>query len=38
MLFFPELNPTEWQEVERSEQTPDAENPYSYSFIVLARV
>lgn len=36
--FFPELNPVEWREIERQDKEPDAENPYSYSFIVLTRL
>lgn len=36
--FFPELNPNEWIETERINHEPDAENIYSYSFIILDRV
>ena len=35
--FFPELNPTEWLEVERIDHSVDAENIYPYSFIILDR-
>ncbi len=33
--FFPELNPAEWQEVERVECASDEKNQYSCSFLVL---
>lgn len=35
--FFPALNPTCWQEVERQDHQPDARNPYPYSFLRLLR-
>lgn len=35
--FFPELNMEEWREVERADHEADAENKYSYSFIILDR-
>jgi len=35
---FPELDESEWREVERSDCEPDAKNPYRYSFIRLDRV
>jgi dihydrofolate reductase len=35
--YFPELNMTEWQEVEREDHHADAENQYDYSFITLDR-
>jgi len=35
---FPELNATDWREVERSDQSADEKNPYDYSFIRLERV
>jgi dihydrofolate reductase len=33
--FFPELDPGAWQETERSDHAPDAENALPYSFLVL---
>lgn len=33
--FFPEINKSEWHEVEREDHLPDKENRYAYSFIVL---
>jgi dihydrofolate reductase len=36
-VFFPELNPLEWVEIEKKFHKADAENIYSYSFIVLDR-
>ncbi|MEA2093665.1 MAG: dihydrofolate reductase [Pseudomonadota bacterium] len=36
--FFPELNSTEWREVERIDCEPDEKNPHHYSFIQLERV
>lgn len=35
--YFPELNPAEWQEVERKEHSADGENKYAFSFITLDR-
>jgi len=35
--FFPELNPTEWEETERENFEPDEKNKYSYSFITFER-
>lgn len=36
--FFPELNPTDWQEVRRVDHAPDESNQYPYSFITMDRV
>ena len=35
---FPELNTSEWREVERADQQPDENNPHDYSFIRLDRI
>lgn len=35
--FFPEIEPSQWQEVERHNHSADQNNPYAYSFIVLNR-
>ena len=34
-VFFPELDWSEWDEVERRDCEPDENNPYSYSFLTL---
>lgn len=34
---FPQWNPHEWREAKREDHSPDAENPFSYSFTVLER-
>jgi dihydrofolate reductase len=36
--LFPELNESEWREVERTDCAPDEKNPWPYSFIRLERV
>jgi dihydrofolate reductase len=36
--FFPELDASEWREVERSDCEPDGKNAYPYSFIRLDRI
>ncbi len=36
--FFPELNPLDWREVERSTHAPDEKNAHACSFIRLERV
>jgi dihydrofolate reductase len=36
-VYFPEINLSEWQEVEREDHSPDEVNKYSYSFIVLEK-
>jgi dihydrofolate reductase len=36
--FFPELEESEWREVERTDCAPDEKNPWPYSFIRLERV
>ena len=35
---FPEIDPREWREVERSEFGPDERNPHPYRFLTLDRV
>jgi len=35
--LFPEYDPSDWQETENINQTPDEKNKYQYSFIVLDR-
>lgn len=35
--FFPELNVSEWHEVQRINHQPDENNIYSYSFVTLDR-
>lgn len=35
---FPELNPTEWREVERQDFKSDEKNEYDYSFVTLDRI
>lgn len=37
-VFFPELNPAEWSEVNREQHEKDEKNPYDYEFIVYERV
>ena len=36
--YFPALEWREWREVQREDHGADAENPYSYSFLVLTRM
>ena len=36
-VFFPILNPAEWEEVEREDHAADEKNPYNYSFLTLKR-
>ncbi|QMU29193.1 dihydrofolate reductase [Adhaeribacter radiodurans] len=36
--YYPEINPEEWQEVNRQDFEPDEKNKYSYSFLKLQRV
>lgn len=36
-VFFPALNPEEWQETARAEHQPDEKNAYAYTFITLER-
>ncbi len=36
--FFPELNKKEWLEIERIDHPKEAENGYSYSFVMLERI
>lgn len=31
--FFPQINPSEWEETEREEHQPDEKTPFSYAFI-----
>ncbi len=35
--YFPEFDYNNWNEVERLDNSPDAQNPYPYSFIILER-
>lgn len=35
--FFPEYDPSEWQETERQDFPADEKNPYRYSFVVFER-
>lgn len=35
---FPEIDPRDWREVERSEHRSDERNPYPYRFLTLDRV
>lgn len=36
--FFPEIDPSEWHEVECEEHEPDERNPYPYVFLMLERI
>lgn len=36
-IFFPEINMSEWKEIEREDMKPDEKNPYPYSFIVIKK-
>jgi len=36
-IFFPTINPDEWQEKERQDFEADDKNPYKYSFIALEK-
>ncbi|MCD8042485.1 MAG: dihydrofolate reductase [Tannerellaceae bacterium] len=36
--FFPEINYSEWKEVEREDFEADERNPYAYSFVTYERV
>jgi dihydrofolate reductase len=36
--YFPELDMSEWREIERESHTADAKNAYAYSFVVLERI
>jgi len=35
--FFPEFEQNSWKETERTENNPDKENPYKYTFLTLKR-
>jgi len=35
--YFPEVNPTEWKEVKRTDCKADEKNKYDYSFVILER-
>lgn len=35
--YFPEFNWSDWKEVERTENLPDKDNPYKYTFITLEK-
>ena len=37
-VYFPEWNPSEWQEVSCDAHLADAENPYPFRFVILERV
>lgn len=36
-VYFPEIDWSEWNEIEREDHKSDKENPYSYSFLTLHR-
>lgn len=36
--FFPEIDYSEWREIEREEHTADERHPYDYSFVTYERV
>ena len=36
-VYFPALDPNQWQEVEREHHTSDHRNAYEYDFITLKR-
>ncbi|MCB0572013.1 MAG: dihydrofolate reductase [Phaeodactylibacter sp.] len=36
--FFPEINPSLWEETKREEHAKDGENPYDYAFVWYGRV
>lgn len=35
--YFPDIDPTQWREIGRTDGEPDETNPYRYSFVVLER-
>jgi len=35
--YFPEFDPSEWQEVARESHPPDEKNAYGYTFVTLER-
>lgn len=35
--FFPEINPDQWELIEREEHEPDEKNPYPYAFLTYKR-
>ena len=37
-LYITEIDPNEWREVERAEQSPDERNPHPYRFLTLDRI
>lgn len=36
--FFPEFNRSDWKEVERTENLPDKDNLYKYTFLTLEKI
>ena len=36
--YFPEINPSEWKEVKRTDYKADEKNVYDYSFVVLEKI
>lgn len=36
-IFFPKLDSSEWEEVERRDFEPDDKNPYRYSFVIMEK-
>jgi dihydrofolate reductase len=36
--FFPDLDKSEWKEIEHHEHPADEQNPYAYSFLVWSRI
>ena len=37
-IFFPEIDPAKWQEVEREDHEPDGVNDFSYSYVTYLRI
>lgn len=35
--FFPELDPRQWEEIQRVDHSPSGDNPYAYSFVIYDR-
>ena len=36
--YFPEIKPSEWQEVQREDHLADEKNPYPYSFVTYSSI
>ena len=36
--YFPEINPTEWQEIERESHEKDKKNQYDYDYVTFDRI